>query len=674
MTTITEVAIPANNNHAVSSSSKTDLEQPAYKTSKGKGSTTNNAGAKPANKQPGGGHPNKPKKQKVQARGTKTRAGKNASLLNAAVSEETVKRQAWSDVKDAQTKCKFYSTPKGCDMGNQCRFLHEDEETLATHNNGYKPCHQFMKTGSCKFGEKCKFSHVTPSDDGEESGSDGPFDGAANKYVPPKKEVVIVPDLEDDIFVTRVNTKPAYWYVMACLVMVTYFSRSGPEIYVTLMTLFVTVSIIISTLVHLFTYPVCFEVRARTTYVRDEIDDRPTSDRGRDVLLGKLYSLDYYFVFKYRSYMSLDGAVHSFTIRQYYQQSILWWYYGDYVQHLSDNGVYMGMHDKPELVSTSLLHELRNRKTLYATDPQFTTLAQRLDNVPLANADLDRYGVSVGNNTIKICMLQAMGMESSPFHNRHLVFTPSKGTEFMTKEYQALMRMSNPILSYLKLVVTIISQIWAALPWRAVLDFIWLVIRCIVLILVIMCLSLLVAQNVSLFGHPAHSGVCEGINAGSVNSSSSSWSNVNFSVPFHSPETTPSEAGSTEPVTGEQDPTVLADSLLSLIAQHFTKMVLVAFFAAVWTVMTQSALIVNKLFLDRSVSTESLLPKGGWMDDFFDRIPKLGPSPTAVQSQSQDVKYSHQWRRVYLAAQAASPVILISLLAVLILAIRSLTL
>ena len=57
--------------------------------------------------------------------------------------------------------CKYYATPRGCFAGNQCKFLHGEQERLTPFDKN-KLC-RFYAAGYCKRGAQCWFLHAQPA-------------------------------------------------------------------------------------------------------------------------------------------------------------------------------------------------------------------------------------------------------------------------------------------------------------------------------------------------------------------------------------------------------------------------------------------------------------------------------------------------------------------------------
>ncbi|XP_024007604.1 zinc finger CCCH domain-containing protein 67 isoform X2 [Eutrema salsugineum] len=71
-------------------------------------------------------------------------------------------------------ECKYYFRTGGCKYGESCRFSHTKEQTSLTSRPelnflglpirpGEKECPFYMRNGSCKFGGDCKFNHPDPT-------------------------------------------------------------------------------------------------------------------------------------------------------------------------------------------------------------------------------------------------------------------------------------------------------------------------------------------------------------------------------------------------------------------------------------------------------------------------------------------------------------------------------
>ncbi|KAF7982608.1 hypothetical protein HWV62_27642 [Athelia sp. TMB] len=71
--------------------------------------------------------------------------------------------------------CKYYTTPRGCFAGPQCKFLHGPDQSLTPFDQA-KTC-KFFASGFCRRGDECWFRHVAPgaaanASRGEEEGSE----------------------------------------------------------------------------------------------------------------------------------------------------------------------------------------------------------------------------------------------------------------------------------------------------------------------------------------------------------------------------------------------------------------------------------------------------------------------------------------------------------------------
>ncbi|KAH8104134.1 hypothetical protein BXZ70DRAFT_968741 [Cristinia sonorae] len=56
--------------------------------------------------------------------------------------------------------CRFYTTPRGCFAGKNCKFLHGETEKFTSYDKA-KTC-KFFTAGYCKRGADCWFAHVVP--------------------------------------------------------------------------------------------------------------------------------------------------------------------------------------------------------------------------------------------------------------------------------------------------------------------------------------------------------------------------------------------------------------------------------------------------------------------------------------------------------------------------------
>ncbi|KAI0295953.1 hypothetical protein BC826DRAFT_256907 [Russula brevipes] len=64
--------------------------------------------------------------------------------------------------------CRYYNTSRGCFAGDNCKFRHGEHEKLTPYDKS-KTCRYFA-AGFCKWGEKCWFRHVPPTNPPGEPG------------------------------------------------------------------------------------------------------------------------------------------------------------------------------------------------------------------------------------------------------------------------------------------------------------------------------------------------------------------------------------------------------------------------------------------------------------------------------------------------------------------------
>jgi hypothetical protein len=462
----------------------------------------------------------KKKQSPPRQRGPKaTRQHKNSALIADSIKKEAEQQQGVIDALKQRIPCKYYAR------------------------------------GSCRQGDACPYSHCDEEQDD--------FDPKANVYVPRETEVDddTVPKIGDDMFVTRVTFQHQGLPLVFLTLFVglwfydLYYSFLGflgeiPSVYTTVATILLTGVYWLAFLDWLLVAFDCIEVRAKTAPHSEDLDDRPTTDRGKDHLKGEIGEImSYYLCLKLRIlFFTVD--IRGDTMPK---QIAIWLYcrlrHPHYMWELSMRGVHFGQLPIKQLFSTSLMYEIRNRKTFYTVDPQYNTLAQRTDNVGLGKKEYDLYGVNVGNNSIRLCLLQHDGMETQPFVNRLPRFGSSLDIGFMTRPLTLYTRTLNQLLEWFNAVVLVVSTVLNVLQLLVIVAFTALVIACIVQIPLTMSASLPDVRNASLSAlHDVAVG-CEGIWGGLQSFSSKSWNAVVSYLPWMHQQMLDFSSGFRTPIT-----------------------------------------------------------------------------------------------------------------------------
>jgi hypothetical protein len=302
-------------------------------------------------------------------------------------------------------------------------------------------------------------------------------------------------DMEGDIFVCNylISLRIFTLCMLACMFATWYFQL--PYTYV----LFLCVLLVVVAT----NRPHHVEIRAKTKYLHDEMDERPSSDKGRTVVLGKVYELHYYWVLVFESpmgptrmsnygiqivsmvLMSVDPQFMAF-IRQHQL-------YPSSISPLSHAVA-------KDCVSTSCIQELLGRKTTFSRDPQYTTLAQRLDMIS-TNRDLYMTrGISVGNCTIKYLRLVHSSTTVQPFQHLLTVVPSNMDTAFTITGYAPSTHLSKIVSKLSSTLRNIPSLILDVLKWLALVASVLVVIAFSVLILQMLSPSLQDARSDLLFG------------------------------------------------------------------------------------------------------------------------------------------------------------------------------
>ncbi|XP_010248778.1 PREDICTED: zinc finger CCCH domain-containing protein 67 isoform X2 [Nelumbo nucifera] len=88
--------------------------------------------------------------------------------------QEREKENEGSPEKTGQTECKYYLRTGGCKFGKACRYSHPREKSVVGSplelnflglpiRPGEKECPYYMRTGSCKYATNCRFHHPDPT-------------------------------------------------------------------------------------------------------------------------------------------------------------------------------------------------------------------------------------------------------------------------------------------------------------------------------------------------------------------------------------------------------------------------------------------------------------------------------------------------------------------------------
>lgn len=144
------------------------------------------------------------------------------------------------------------------------------------------------------------------------------------------------------------------------------------------------------------------EVRASTTCIQHEHDNRPLPDRSQKLVAGSLYRLEYYVL--------INGIVRS-SDELYERHPIVY-------DSLLSKGLIQDQLPNGDLISSSLYNELISRKTLNTQAPALSTLASRCDYIDQSPLYLLTEGTSVSRSTVKLTSLQIGSCHVPVFQTR----------------------------------------------------------------------------------------------------------------------------------------------------------------------------------------------------------------------------------------------------------------
>lgn len=360
--------------------------------------------------------------------------------------------------------------------------------------------------------------------------------------------------LEDDIFVANYLIKSYYIHlVLACaLVAIFFLDVSDCVRYSAALGV-----MILFGLAHSF-QPSHVEIRARTNFLHDEIDDRPTTDRGRSVVLGRVYELDYYWILVAKSPTG-PLHIHSSWMPSFLSQILT--LDPGFTAFVRRHSLYTSKSlthaVQRDCISTSCIQQLLGRKTIFSRDPQYTTLAQRLDMISTNRALLMTRGISVGNCTIKYLRLVHASTPVQPFQHLLPVVPSSTDTGYTTQGSPPSTRPLRIILRLLSSLTSIPSLILAVLRWLALVGFTLLAIACLGLILQTLYQSSPDARSDLLFDalQLAQKWVGTFVEGSGGSPSSSYHSFTRGTSSHHSKQHQPSFSGSSKPTTPAQEST-----------------------------------------------------------------------------------------------------------------------
>jgi hypothetical protein len=413
-------------------------------------------------------------------------------------------------------------------------------------------------------------------------------------------------ELPPDIFITRVNVSGPSWllWVFFFIFLELFIESIIPHLCLLVLAFFWS-----------FLKPHHVDIRACTTYVRDEVDDRGVGDRGRAVVCGKIYKLDYYMDLCFPT----QQGIHRVCTKDNLASSLLYYlviiFDAKLRTFLLDNGLSIKLanvlvdpmnaeiHD---IVSTSMLRELHSRKTIFSKDPQFVTLAQRMDMMPCNQAIMFELGVSVGNCTIKVSKLMHSGQSVQPFQHLRPVTPYNMDTGYTTQVSQQNTTQSSQASKCFSSLTSIPEQILVVLRWLVGVGFIFLAIAFIVLTLVILYQLLLVAPS-GLHSHPPQqvrswTGEYEGACGDLQSCLSDNFIPESYSNPSTVPQ--PSHSGSRTQSTEVHESssyglnTTQVRSIVDKVATAIIMQVLLTFASLVGWLMKWAVLTVKNWYLD----------------------------------------------------------------------------
>jgi len=464
-----------------------------------------------------------------------TRGAKKSAQIAKSVHDTNAQELGKGDALKAMQPCRFHHKKGGCRLGARCKYSHDDIPS----------------------GTDSSLDDTTDTFSSDSTSEGAPFSLKANVYKPPDKEEIEVYELDTTIFVSRSGpgsyANRMVW--IACVYFVLLLAETlgitenvGRPLCEFLMTVTVVSGFLII-LAYLLIAVDGLVIKARLTEVGDDIDDRCSSDRGKALLLGKVYNIERYIMVvdltfpmfvaspnhipppitpqttwqKFASYFSHatwkrginfvfnrsmrpavitinTGAPSTWftSIREqlmmYFLQHVT---HTAYFKDLRRRGVTFGRAPSNQFISSAMLMELNSRKTMYSTDPQFNTIAQRTDNVAMYSSYLNKYGSSVGNTTINLIRLQHASMNIQPFVNRLPSFVYNMDTASTTRAYTQPTQTSNQTSGLTQEVTGVTSAIYSVLLSLAQLTLAVLVIVCISQILVTSSVWLADARNAS---------------------------------------------------------------------------------------------------------------------------------------------------------------------------------
>lgn len=319
---------------------------------------------------------------------------------------------------------------------------------------------------------------------------------------PPPTKDMRADDLPARIFICRGPVKASFWtcYYLALFTALFALLSYMCGLVFLVWPLYLLLCLFLYMLVPLGT----MEVWAETKYLSDERDDRPFSDRSRDVVLGKIYSLEYYCTMRSNSIV-----LSMFGIQPRVPWNLIYYVYPDFYRSCNELEI-LGDRCRIgplDVISSSLWGELISRKTDCTLTPQLEMIRKNIDYISGNKHLLLAAGLSVTTTTIKIARLQLSSTTDKPFCTKPPAGTSNMAIEFTTsglKQDTALLKtVIKSLISGIQLMVNVLLLLGALILCALAMFYLAPILKTLLM-------SFLDVPSVSHFNPLLHLEVCEG--------------------------------------------------------------------------------------------------------------------------------------------------------------------